>query len=167
MKEKLSPLSLFIGFIAGLLIVILFNKTTQINFIASAENCGASISARGIQVDTFLRGLACLKAGYKDVYVGNIIGVLFEYISEEYAKKEIQIILEPDGKFILYTQKGARSAQFLVKAREENINNDYLIGHLLGYKEEDIKFFYDRNQIKTFDQDKKAAIEWLKSHSLK
>jgi hypothetical protein len=145
--------------------IIAYKKNFYNKFVPLPENCGAAMSARGIQAGTFLNGLACLKAGYKDVYLGNIVTVLFEYIPEEYAKKEIQIIVEPDGNFILYTQKGAQNAQLLVKAREENISNDYLNGHLLGYKEEDIKFFYDRNQITTLDQDKKDATEWLEKHS--
>ena len=93
-----------------ILIGIVIGYTIQnINFIKkfrpSAATCGAAISRNKITIGTFSRGIECLKAGYKDVYFGNISNVLFEYIPDEYAKKEIQLIPLSEASFILYTKK--------------------------------------------------------------
>lgn len=133
----------------------------------SKENCGAAVSKRGLVADTFERAIECMKAGYKDVYLGGISGVIYERIPEEYDSKKIQLIILPDGGFILYTKKGEKNAELLAKAIEEKYHNAYLRGCLLGYDEEDIKYFYERDKDQTFNEDKAAAQKWIAKNTKK
>lgn len=158
----------YIGIIAlsTLFLAYIFHRNYA--FIPTAQDCGAAINPRGRLVDDFERGIKCMLAGHKDVYLGNIAGVIYERIPKQYESKEIQLIRLPEGGFILYTKKGERNARLLEKLDSENINirrNDFLAGYLLGYAEEDIKYFYDQNKISTFEQDKTNAMKWIASNT--
>lgn len=146
-------------------VVIAYKKMYANKFIPSAAHCGAALSSRGQQDDTFERGLACMLAGHKKVYLGNVAGILYERIPEQYASKQIQAFYLADGNFILYTDDGVKEAKLLAEQINSSYQNHYLSGKLLGYSEDDISFFYNRNHIDTFEQDKKAASKWIQEHT--
>jgi hypothetical protein len=49
----------------------------------------------------------------------------------------------------------------------EQSKNNYLNGILLGYDKKDIHYFYKKNKIETFKQDKQVAKKWIFEHSKK
>lgn len=151
-------------FALGILVV---TKRKNNSFAPSPTACGAAISRNGIIEDSFERGVQRMLAGHKDVYFGNIAGIIYDRIPEQYAKQEIQLITLPDGGFILYTKKGAHNAKLFAKQFEDESarKNHYLAGHLLGYSEEDIKYFYERNKFANYEQDKSQARIWVGKNS--
>lgn len=137
------------------------------SFIPSAQTCGAAVTPEGTIPRGFEEEIKCMLAGHKDVYFGNIANVIHDRIPEQYAKQEIQLIILPEGNFVLYTKKGEQNAHLFAKQDEDELlrKNHYLTGHLLGYSEEDIKYFYEKNKFQAYEQDKKAAENWIKEQS--
>ena len=128
------------------------------------------MSARGLILDTFQRGIACLGSGYKHIYLDTIQSVVYEQLPDKYESGEIQVIPLPDGHFIIYTPKSARNAHLLEQQIKESNINPYLMGTLLEYNPEDIKFFYNRakkigTSERDYESDKKAAEQWLQKHN--
>lgn len=149
--------------LAIVIIIIAYNRIYT--FIPSAKNCGPAINLQGQGADTFERGIQCMLSGYKNVYLGDISSIIYERIPEHYASREIQLITLSNGGFILYTQKGKNNAHLLELALKGDFKNDYLMGYLLDYPEEDIRYYYDRNKITTFEQDKANSLKWVKEHT--
>ncbi|CAN5184595.1 hypothetical protein BH09DEP1_BH09DEP1_3910 [soil metagenome] len=143
------------------------------SFIPSAKTCGAAVNPNAQLEDTFERAIECMLAGHKDVYWGNINGILQERAPQQFADREIQAIYLPFGSFILYTKKGDQTAHLLEQLIQEEDKhgfafeqkNHYLFGRLLGYSEEDIKYFYERTKLASYDQDKNKAIRWIAQNS--
>lgn len=159
---------LLLVIINALFLIFIWNKN-KYSFIPSAQTCGAAVKREGTTPASFEQAIQCMLAGYKDVYLGNVAGFIFERIPDEYTKQEIQLITLPNGNFLLYTQKGERNARLLEKAiKEEARNSDsfdernhYQFGHLLGYREDDIQYFYEKNNLANYEQDKNDTLSWL------
>lgn len=163
MKKRYLLLAITIA----IFIIFIWYKNNY-SFIPSVKTCGAAINRDEVKIeDSFERGIQCMLAGHKDVYYGNVAGIIYDRIPEQYAKREIQLITLPDGNFVLYTKKGERNAHLFAKQDQDELSrkNHYLTGHLLGYSEEDIKYFYERNKFANYEQDKNEAIKWLQKHS--
>lgn len=172
----------------------LFCTESDVPFIPTQQNCGAAITRnQPLMIDTVERAIACIQAGYKHIYWGDQeeIDQKFPHLSN----KDIKFLNVPNKQRIIYTQKGCLSAHLLADYLTEyfktiqrlkkfkdptlaqkqqlehldsfNGRNHYLIGQLLQYNEDDIKYFYERNKIKTFDKDKKTACQWIKQRKLK
>lgn len=154
-------------------------------FIPSKETCGATISLReGAKMNDFQRGLQCMISGYKNVY----FGPTEDPGKTARLPNGIKKILVLDGEsLILYTPQGEKNAKLLehyLNYKYKKLNhfmkifkdyekpqkkyekiyskNDYLIGHLLGYSENDIEFFYTRNkQHSKYESDRKKSEKFI------
>ena len=148
----------------SILFIFLLVRNFSNKFIPTAKTCGAAISRQQLIVDTFDRGIQCLLAGYKNIYLGNLAGILYEYMPKQIDAQEIHVLVLDDGEFILYNAKAEENARLLAQQTKEKYINPYLDGKLLEYTPEDIKFFYERNKRPGYEQDKVAAEQWLKRH---
>lgn len=122
--------------------------TEEDNLNPSINECGAAISRTNPRRDTINQALACMKNGFKSVYLGDEYEI--EFIAPElrdfYATINRRTL--PIGS-IFYTHEGTRNALLLRKYLIERdslliAGNPYLMGTLLGYAEDDILFFYQR-----------------------
>jgi hypothetical protein len=113
--------------------------------------------------------LTCMITGFKDVFWGSPTEIKrspeLNQLLEKY-KINTFILETPQGhkELILYTAKGKKYAELLIKLMIESelTPNRYLRGHLLGYDDKDIEYFY-RDPV-LFKADKQAAEEWLKKN---
>lgn len=118
----------------------------------SKATCGGaiSLSKRNNFAGTSRLDMACLLQGYRSVIWETLQDVKSELLNEyalfeQLAKAEN--IQEIDG--VLYRPEGKRNALLFVKRRlldkkSDSLANHFLQGHLLGYDEKDIEFFYQR-----------------------
>lgn len=95
--------------------------------------------------------IACMLAGYKNIYFGNLdeIDSISTSIKELLKLKNYKYITDNESDseplyrpLILFTPEGKKNALLLLKSLEFTLSNDYLRGHLLGYSDEDIFAFY-------------------------
>jgi hypothetical protein len=119
--------------------------------------------------------VACMMAGFKDVTLTGYQKMTSDALAalKEYSMGYILIGASQVGKpgitpeLILYTPKGKQQALLLVKVKKIGLtfNSGYLVGFFLGYPEDDIKAFYERQGYITFAADKEASIAWIESNS--
>lgn len=122
----------------------------------SDNQCGAAITVNIERYDNIYQALECMKAGHKHIYLGDLLSLTPDLELQIKAMELKQIILA-DSDFILYTKGNERNALLLQKQQLEFrnaiknnfdpmhiINNNYLLGKLLNYDEDDIKYFYKR-----------------------
>ncbi|MDR3549970.1 MAG: hypothetical protein P4L31_01025 [Candidatus Babeliales bacterium] len=115
--------------------------------------------------------IVCMVAGFKNVYFGEA-GDLEEMDNFD---DEVRLVYRahnldrlifkaPDGleRFVMFTPQGRTNALLLMQF---GTDNDYLMGHLLGYPDEAIKHYYAANHAGRADTDyeaeKKEAHQWI------
>ena len=120
------------------------------NLNPSVDDCGAAISRTHPRKGTINQALACMKNGFRSVYLGSDYENTVEFIAPELRDFYATVNKLTVGTHcILYTHTGTRNALLLRKYFLERdlpfvANNPYLLGILLGYAEDDILFFYQR-----------------------
>jgi hypothetical protein len=156
-------------------------------FIPSKKTCGAAVTEQGTLVKDINNVIACMLKGYKSVYLGyphNIVEILPDYLPLENLGihiikfKAFSLATQSDNfeRVLLYTDEGCDNALLLKKYIEQRAQKDkedwqanssisepnhYLMGHLLGYDEADISYFYEKNGFADFETDKLNAFEFI------
>lgn len=118
------------------------------------EQCGAAINESTYRIDSIYQALEGMRVGYKHIYLGFSRSLTPDIEPHIEALGAKYLILErPSDGFglILYTSDGERNALLLQKYQLQKKvafeRNDYLVGKLLNYEEEDIKYFYKRAHV--------------------
>lgn len=128
---------------------------------------GATAKKSGMIIDrTEKDEIWSLFAGFKDVcWIGVDLEILKGYIQgygKLYQDIRCAVIKNPGfpSSYIVYSlPKGEKFALLFAKQAMEKTGNPYLTGHLLGYDDEDIKYFYEK------DQNKQEGLnEYLKAN---
>lgn len=141
------------------------NESTSIqdlkNYILTRYNpsdaeCGGGISIaprkmyKEFRYNT-AREFACLLLGKRKVLFASI-QALKDALAQDPREYEIfervanaENIKELDR--YLFRPEGERNALLLIKSNIEGVGGDYLMGYLLGYKEDDIDFFHKRKTL--------------------
>ena len=164
------------------------NEPTRIHFEEySPYTCGANVKEGNIVIERSVKQeIKCIFKGCKNVglYTGTFILNLIEKIGKKYPDKEIRYVLAqdtfvpnkelfepslPEERLILFSEEGKKDALLLQKAINEGKQNCYLLGKLLGYDEEDIKYFYlndnEEYGIEEFLKDKEFTEEFIRENS--
>ncbi len=164
----------------------------------SKYSCGAKIKSGGFSIASTLENeIQCMLAGYKKIFHNTsstkpeeILSIVNRIKQEEFPNSDViikHIIYEQnippafahiikDKDIILFTPDREQETNLLINFRnnplfesnnDEGIN-DYLVGRLLGYDEEDIEYYYhiDDQLEKYLEEDKANAEKILKDHGL-
>lgn len=111
--------------------------------------------------------LACMIAGFKDV-------IMWDTSKYEQESKKFKELLDAQGiqtvkstygggSLLLHTPKGRANALLFVKeyVSAESTGPFYITGHLLGYSDQDISAFFDKQNRSDYEQQKQQAHAWL------